>query len=82
MDLKLKTWYLAEHIFGDVPYYNFFLEINNNVKFISIDAKTEEVQLIKVSYKEFETNILDSFEFEGGKVGKNIERKTIKGILR
>ncbi|MFW6047348.1 MAG: hypothetical protein ACOCP4_06160 [Candidatus Woesearchaeota archaeon] len=99
MAIKTKQWYEAHDQFGDGgdPWYNYFFELGNTVKYLSVEPNLTGVYFIKEKYDEFEDSILDVVDFEEITLdkasfykivemlknkSKDNKREIIKGFLR
>lgn len=81
MDLKERQWYLAEHNFDDLIYYNYFFKIGKTVKYISLNIISYDVEIVRESYEEFEEN-MDPFNFDEREPDGKWEKEVLENIFK
>lgn len=67
MQISCNVWYKALDKYNDDDFYNYFISLDDIVKYYSISWKPslgKSFQYIEESYDEFQENILDNYTFE------------------
>lgn len=82
MAIKTKQWYEAIDKYGDEEgsWHNYFFEIGDTIKYISVEPRFKEASYIEEDVDEFEMNILDNYELEETELTDMLFHEVVKGL--
>lgn len=82
--IKTKQLYAAYDQYGDEqdPWYNYFLEIGDTMKYLSIEPGFKSIDIVNEPYDQFEEYLLDHYEFEEVELDNKQYQYIIKGLFK
>ena len=83
MAIKTKQWYEAYDKYSDEkPWHNYFFELGNTVKYISVEPDFRDASYIEESMEDFEINILDNYEFGETEIYGDLFYEVVKSLKK